>query len=241
MPEEPEPDQEPEPREYEVVLGDGQALPDVEDAIQTLSPGTEETFTIEVPTEDDDTTETHTVRIRLDSVKRPEKPALDDAFAGTVGDFEDLETLRARVREDLEREARSEMEHDVRRQIMDQLLEANPFEVPDSMVNDYLDRVIQPDEAAEESVLEEARTSARPAAERAIKRMMAVDRIAEMEGLHATSDEIDVRVQELAGRFGRPPEQLRGQLAKDGRLQQLADEITEEKVYAYLESLSEIE
>ncbi len=237
-----EPEEPPEPREYEIVLGDGQALPDVEDAILTLTPGDEREFTIQVPAEEDEGEEaSHTVRIRLDSFKRPETPELDDNFARSLGDFEGLPELRARVREDLEKEARSEAEYDVRRQLMDQLLEANSFEVPPSMVRDYVDRLIQPDEAAEESVLDEARASARPAAERAIKRMLVIDRIAETEGLRATKEEVDARVQELAERFGQPADQLRGQLTRDGRLQQLADEITENKVYDYLESISEIE
>lgn len=248
VPEEPDEEQAPEPRSYEIVLGDGQALPAIEDAIQTLSPGQEEQFTIEVPEEPDEgedpenvVMKPHTVRIKLDTIKRPEMPALDDAFAAMAGDFDDLGALRDRVRQDLEKEASSQADHDVRRQLMDQLLEANPFEVPASMVNDYLDRVIQPQDEVDEAELAEARASAQPAAERAIKRLMAVERIAETEGLHATRDDVEARLSELAERFGQDVGELRKRLTDDGRIQQLVDEITEDKVYAYLESVSEVE
>jgi trigger factor len=237
-------EQSPEPKRYEIVLGEDQALPDIESAIQTLEPGQADVFTIEVPEAheaEDSPPHTHRVKIQLLGIKRPQLPELDDDFAHQVGDFEDMAALRERIRADLVKEAEADADREVRRQLMDQLLEANPFETPDSMVNEYLNQLIRPREGADEGVIAEARTSARPAAERAIKRLLVIERIAETESLHATQDEVDARVAELAERVGRKPAEVRRQLAQDNQIRALAEEITEDKVYDYLKSVSEIE
>jgi FKBP-type peptidyl-prolyl cis-trans isomerase (trigger factor) len=66
--------------------------------------------------------------------------------------------------------------------------------------------------------------------------MMVVERIAEDQGLRASQDEIDARVEDLAQRNGRTPSEVWLQLEKTGQLQALENEITEEKVFEYLKS-----
>jgi trigger factor len=63
-----------------------------------------------------------------------------------------------------------------------------------------------------------------------------VERIAEQEGLRATQDEIDERVEELAAKHDRSPSEVWIQLEKSGQLEVLEREITEEKVFDFLKS-----
>jgi trigger factor len=80
-----------------------------------------------------------------------------------------------------------------------------------------------------------------PAAQRAIKRMLVIERVAELESLQATPSEIDARLEDLSQRYDRPAGEVRKQLQKNGQLSALEDEITEEKVFTYLKSLSTVE
>jgi trigger factor len=233
------------PRQYQIVIGEGQALPAVEDAIRTLKAGEEAEFDVDLPARAEGAaegaTEPHRMRIRVLDVKSPEPPALDDEFARGLGDFDDLAALRGRVRDDLVKEAAREAERGVRAQLVQQVLEHNPFEVPDSMVHTYLERVVPAREGADEERLREARVQLWPAAQHALQRMLVMERIAELESLHATPAEIDARVDELAERLGRPRGEVLGQLRKSGRLAELEQEVTEEKVFEYLKSLSDIQ
>ena len=68
-----------------------------------------------------------------------------------------------------------------------------------------------------------------------------IERIAELESLSATGDEVEAKVEEIAGRIGRPVPEIRTQLRKSNRLAEIEREITEEKVFDYLKSLSTIE
>jgi trigger factor len=232
------------PREYQLVLGEGQALPAIEDAIRTLKSGQASEFTIDLPESSDDAsseTKPHRLNISLTEAKRPELPILDDEFAKSVGEFETLANLREKVTTDLQAEAEREADRDARSALLRQIVEANPFEAPGSMVEDYLGRIFPQREGDDPQRLAEVQATARPAAADAIRRLLVVERIAEMESLHATPEEVDARVNDLAERLGRPVADVKGRFTKSGRLQEIASEVTEQKVFDYLLSLSTIE
>ena len=229
---------------YEIVLGRSQAIPDVEAAIQTLRAGAESEFEIEVPNSDDPNadTEKQKVRIRLLSAEKAALPALDDAFATAVGgdDIADVAALRERVRRDLHAEADTNAERTLRRELIDQVVQANPFDVPDAMVRQYVNSMFQIGEGADQERMKELYDMARPGAESAIRRMLVVERVAEMQGLRASQDEVDAKVEEIAQRNGRPVGEVWTQLQRSGRLHSLEDEITEQKVFDFLKSQSTI-
>lgn len=230
-----------QPRSYEIVMGEGQAVPAIEDVIRTLPAGAEGEFTVDLPESAEDPaagSKPHRIRVAVREVKRPELPTLDDAFAQGLGEFESLAVLRDRIRTDLEREAENDAERQLRGQILTEIVGANPFDVPESMTREYLNRVIPEREGVDAERLEEIRQSARGAAENAIRRMLIIERIAEQESLHARPEEVEARVTGIAERMGRNPAEVRSQLQKSGRLHELEEEITEDRVFDYLKSLS---
>lgn len=235
--------QAPEPKSYEFVLGEGDAIPDVEEAILTLTPGESGEFAVTFPEDfPNEELRGQQQRLRIDLVERKglELPELDDAFAAEVGGFEDLAELRSKVREDLTREAEEQAESEVRSQLVDQLLDANAFQVPRTMVERYLQQILGDGEDVPEEKMAEAREQLRPQAERAVKRILLVDRVADTQGLGATEDELDDRVEAIAERNDTTPAQVYARLQKAGRLESLEREITERKVFDFLKEQSEI-
>ncbi len=232
-----------ESRPYEIVLGDGEAIPEVEDAVRTLAVGETGDFTVTFPDDFPDEQrrgEKQHLRISLQAQKEKEVPDLSDEFARSVGDFEDLETLTARVREDLEREAGDQAESVVRSQLVENLLDANPFEVPRSMAERYMESVLGDTSKVDPEVLSETRERLRPEAEKAVKRILVVDRVAELQGLKATEEEVDERIQEIAEKNDAKPAQVYANLQKAGSLDALEREITEKKVYDFLKGQSTV-
>jgi trigger factor len=232
-----------DPREYELVLGEGDAIPDIEAALHTLAPGDDGEFDVTFPDDFADEArrgQGERLRIRLDQRKTRVLPELDDAFARSLGDFEDVATLRARIRQDLEKEAAEQAEGAVRGQLLARLAEANPFEVPATMVERYLQSVLGDGDNVDPERLEEARARVRPEAERAVKRILLVERVADTQGLRATDEELDTRVEEIAARNDASPAEIYARLQKSGRLEQVEMEITERKVFEFLTSKSEI-
>src|SRR3989441_2214787 len=122
-----------DPQPYQIVLGEGRAIPEVEEQIMGMLPGETVDATVRFPTdfpEEAKRGQPRDVRITLHEVKRQQLPELDDAFAREVGDFESLEALRKVVREDLEKEAEREADAQVRRDLIEQIVQANRVVAP---------------------------------------------------------------------------------------------------------------
>jgi trigger factor len=231
-----------QPRRYQVFLGQEQVRPEIEEVIRTLTPGEQGEFTVELPEgEDESSLKPNRIRVNLIEAKRAEYPEFNDEFAQSLGSFESMSSLRERVREDMEREAVTEAERAVRQDLVSQIVDANPFDVPDSMVSQYLDQMIRPRKGEDPARMEEFKQAAYPGAQQALKRMLVVDRVADLESLRATPAELDQKIEEVASRVGQPVDALRAQFQKSGRLGEIEEQITEEKVFDYLKSLSTIE
>ncbi len=231
-------------RQYDLVLGEGQALPDIEDAIRTLTAGGADEFDVAFPDDYPDEARAgtrHRLKIELISRRVLELPTLDDAFAGSVGDFDDLDALRARIGRDLEREARSRAEGELRAQLLDMVVEANPFDVPDSMVEACTEAIIDDDGDLEPDMLEKLRAELRPSSELAVRRELLVKRIVEEHGLRASEREIGAKVREIARQAGRSPSAVRARLRKSGGLTNIERAITDAKLFGFLMAQSGIE
>ena len=233
----------PEGKEYRLVLGAGQAIPGIEELIMSAKPGQTAERPVKWPDDFPDETQrakTKTVRVTLSDVKRKSLPELDDTFAREVGDFESMDALRKAVREDLDKDAVREADSEVRQKLIDEVVGANPFDVPPSWVVRLVGAYAEAYEVPEPE-REKFATQFRPMAERQVRRDLVIDTLAEREGLAATEAELDDRVSDLATKRGTDPGQLYASLQKAGRLKEIERSITEEKVFKWLTERSTIE
>ena len=228
---------------YDLVLGQNQAIPDLEERIMTLLPGEETDAEVKFPDDHPDESrrgQTRRVRVKLHDVKRQELPALDDAFAREVGDFEHLDALRAAVRTDLEREAAREADAQVRQAAIQQVVEANNVEAPESLVHRLMHGYAEMYRVPPEQ-LEQFEQQFHEVAAAQVRRDLVLDAVVEANGLRATEAELDQRVGELATLRGVPAGELYGNLQKNNRLPELERAITEEKAFAWLLQQSTID
>lgn len=226
----------PEGREYRIVLGGGQAIPGIEELVMTLSPGESAERPVKWPDDFPDESQrskTKMVRVALSEAKRKSLPELDDAFAREVGDFETVDALRQAVREDLLAEATREADAEVRQKLIDEIIGANPFDVPPSWVSQMVSAYVQAYQVPEAEA-EGFAARFRSMAERQVRRDIVIDTLAEREKLASTEGELDDRVTELAARRGMEAGQLYASLQKAGRLKEIERTITEDKVFKWL-------
>ena len=231
------------PQPYDLVLGQNQAIPDLEERIMTLLPGEETDAEVKFPDDHPDESrrgQTRRVRVKLHDVKRQELPALDDAFAREVGDFENLDALRAAVRTDLEREAAREADAQVRQAAIQQVVEANNVEAPESLVHRLMHGYAEMYRVPPEQ-LEQFEQQFHEVAAAQVRRDLVLDAVVEANTLRATEAELDQRVAELAALRGVAAGELYGNLQKNNRLSELERAITEEKAFAWLLQQSTID
>lgn len=207
-----------------------------------LEPGAIKSFTITYPadyaiTELANTTVDYIVTVK--GIKRRVLPELDDEFAKDLGEFETLDALRARVREDLEHEARHKTERDVRSALMKQLASRVPFEVPASLIEreverrieDFARRLMEQNIEPRQAGIDwdGFRESQREAAREAVAGALALDEISRREKLDVTEAEIEQEIARYAERSGRTPAAVRAALEKEGGLSRVSGSLRREK------------
>ena len=228
---------------YQLVLGEGRAIPEVEERIMELEPEQSVDATVHFPAdfpEEAKRGQARDIRLTLHEVKRQELAPLDDAFAREVGDFESLDALRQAIRTDLEQEASREADARVRAELIDQIVAANGVVAPRPLVERTVTLYAQaygiPDDR-----LEKFREEFRPIAEAHVRRDLVLDAVTEREKLHATDAELAQRLTELADRRKMPVAELTASLEKANRLREIQRGLTEEKVFTHLLAQSTVE
>ncbi len=173
-------------------------LPEFRENLRGKKAGDSAKFTVTYPSEfanEELRGKTVTFSLEVKGVRERKLRPLDDGFAADVAGMRDLAELKARMRLNLEGEARLKTLREQEEAFVDQILAKNPFDLPESMVREYLEELIQrlrsegrPWTPEEE---EKFRSEYRPMAERRIKRDLLLDAIIRAEGVSVPEEEID--------------------------------------------------
>jgi trigger factor len=228
---------------YDLVLGQNQAIPELEERIMALRPGESADSEVRFPDDHPDESrrgQSRRVRVTLHEVKRQELPPLDDALAREVGDFESLAALRQAIREDLEKEAVREADGQVRQALLGQVIEANQVPAPESLVHRLMHGYAEMYRIPEEQ-LPQFEQQFHQVAEMQVRRDLALDALVEAHGLRATEADMDARIARMAEARGVSAGELYGSLQKANRLAELERSITEEKAFDFLLSQSTVD
>jgi len=182
-------------------------------------------------------------QVTVKEVKERILPALDDELAKDVGDFENLEALRAHIRKELEARAEREADRRLLNRLAEEVVQRNPFELPPSMVEHYLDRLVeQAKEGAKEKIDEGAlRESYRAQAIWTLKWILLRDRLAKKEALAVTPEDIEARIALMAQARKVDERRLRNRiLSNEEELRRLKEDLLEEKVLNFLKDHAKI-
>ncbi len=233
----------PESKEYRLVIGEGQAISAIEEVILALAPGTSTETPVKWPDDFPDEAQrgkTKQVRAALSEVKRKSLPALDDALARELGDFESLEALMKAVRDDLTTNAEREADAAVRGSLLEEILGANPFDVPPSWVQQLVQAYAKAYQVPE-TEMEAFAAQFQQTATRQVQRDLVIETVASRQSLAATEKDVDDKVAEMAEKRGADVSQVYAALEKAGRLREIERSITEERVFAWLLGQSTVE
>ncbi len=180
--------------------------------------------------------------IKVKEIKSKQLPELDDELAKDTGKFESLDDLKGDLREKLTKQAQVNARSHLRRRIIDELLKKNAFDLPESMVNNYLDVFVENarKESKEQFDEQELRNHYRPTAIWNLKWELVKDKLQEAENLSVTDEDKDGFIRRLAEEREIEEKQVRKSL-KDKRAQrQFEEDVIEDKVLNYLEENGKI-
>jgi trigger factor len=230
-----------------VILGENKILPDIEKELYGKAAGEEFITRIEYPEDyhrEELRGKKRGFRISINSVSQKQVPELDMRFIQSLGDYSSLQSFRRHVREEILRQKKRECDRRLEEQLIDNIIEANPFEVPVSMINAYMSGIIKdftgPDPSEEE--LTKIDEKVRPIAEREVKKGFIIDYIAKEEGLEPSKDDVNKEIEYLAADMGKNHEKFKAPITPDTRYyNDIRRRLTRERVFEFLVKNSEID
>jgi trigger factor len=236
-----------------IDLGAPANPPGLDDEITGLRVGDSKTFTLRYPDDyaNSDLAGTAVAySVAIKGLKRRVIPELDDEFARDLGEFDDLAALRARVEQDLRREAELKAERDARADLLKQVAGWVTFEVPDALVERELDRRIEEfarrlidqgiDPRKTDIDWAAFRQGQRDAAREAVAGALVLDEVARREGLAVSEAEIEAELARYGERTGRTAAAVRARLEKEGGISRLYTGLRREKAVDFLRSRATI-
>ena len=190
--------------------------------------------------------ETVMFRVTAKEIRERELPELDDELAQDVGGVETLDELKTQIRNEMEAQYDQMIRQRVEENLMDALIEENPFEVPDSMVENYLDGMIESykrEQAGHDQGIDEdaLREEGRDQAERGVKRFLLLDAVADQENIEVTDDDLDKHLEEMSQRHNIEGPRLRQILSRTEQLDQIESEIKTQKTFDFLIDNADVE
>ena len=183
-------------------------------------------------------------------VKERVLPAVDDALAKSFG-AENLQKLREGVSRDLENELKYSQGKAIRGQIIQALLSATNFDLPETAVAHETRNVVydivreNTQRGVARDLIEKQKdqiySAAAQSAKDRVKLSFLIQRIAEKESIQVSQDEVLKRVQSLSAAYQIPIDKFLKDLQKRNGVAELYDQIAHEKVLAFLEQNAKIE
>jgi trigger factor len=167
--------------------------------------------------------------VTVHDVKALELPAIDDEFAKAISENETLDALRVDVRKRLDAIAESRARRAIGNALMEKLVDAHDFPLPDvlvdrevdNMINDLAAQVAQGGANFEEYLQEQGKTADelretyRADAEQRVKGTMVIEEIARAEGINATPADIAEELAALSRQYGQPIDRIRKALGNN--------------------------
>ncbi len=217
---------------YDLILGSGQFIPGFEEQIVGHNIGDEFDVVVTFPTEyhaEELAGKEATFKTKLNALKLKELPAADDEFARDVSDFDTFAEYEADVKAKITKRKEDAADSDVEGQLIEALIEKLDADIPEAMftaetenyVRDYDTRLRMQGMDLKTYFqytgmnLDQLREQLRPQAEKQVKTRLALEKIAELENVTATDEDVDAEYNRLAEAYGMEADKVREAVASE--------------------------
>jgi trigger factor len=238
---------------YGFIIGSGGVMPEIEEAVIGLSAGGERTVNVRFP----DAHQMESLRgksgvahVKVNEGKEKILPPLDDELAKTVGQVDTLDALKAEVRKGLQTRRENENRRALEEAVTDAVLANHAIEVPEALVLRQVGHLIEhtkermrrqgmdPEKLPWDygKLLQELR----PGAEKAVRRALILEAIAEKEGLNPSEADIEAEIEKIAVANNRPAPAVKRMMDQSGDLAGLRHSLGEARTMDFLISKASV-
>ena len=237
--------------DFQFIVGDGQMLSEFEDAVRGMKVGESKTFPLAFPESyhgKDVAGKTADFLLTVKKIESAYLPYVDDALAVSLGIADGtVDGLRADIRKNLEREVKFRLLARNKQAAMDALLTVCELDLPKSVVQAELDRLL---ENARADLKQRGVQGAdkveipadlfRPQAERRVRLGLVVAELVRANGLQAKPEQISAHIEELAASYEKPTDVIRWYTSDNRRMAEVEAIVLENNVAEFVLSQASV-
>ena len=185
------------------------------------------------------------LRVMAKEIRERVLPELTDDWAREVGGAETLDALKTQILDEMQTRYNLLSRQRVEENLINALIEGNPFEIPESMIETHLDSVVESykrEHADRDEVDEDAiRKSSRDQVERGLRRHLLLNAVATQENIEVTDEDLDEHLEDLSQRHSIEGARLRQILSRTGQLDQIQADAKMQKTLDFLLAHANVE
>ena len=211
------------------LLGQAHLIPGFEEKLEGMRAEEEKDFSLQFPEKhfqkNFSSRKAH-FHVRMESVQKMELPELNDQFAKSLGDFENLKFLKLSIKEGLRSEKETLERQRIRQEILNQIAEKISWDIPDVLFKAEKNRIIEdlkskvtsqlkmnfPEYLAKMNTSEkDLRDSFQKEAERKIKNSLILREISKVENIAVNEEEVEAEINKMLRQypdFGKTEKEL---------------------------------
>jgi len=230
---------------FQFIIGEGQMLEQFDQAVRGMKVGQSKTFPLQFPADyhgKDVAGKEADFMVTVKKVETQNLPAVDEALAKSLGIQEGtVEALRADVKKNLDREVKFRVQARNKAAVMDALAKSAELELPNSLVANETDRMIEAARAdLKQRGVKDAETAPIPAeifkpqAERRVRLGLLVAELVRTHNLQAKPEQLQAHIEELSQSYEKPSEVVRWYLGDRQRMAEVEAVVIENNVTEFV-------
>jgi trigger factor len=230
---------------FQFILGEGRMLEQFEKAVRGMKAGESKTFPLSFPADyhgKDVAGKEADFLVTLKKVEAQTLPEVDEAFAQSLGIANaSVEGLRDDIRNNLAREVKFRVAARNKQAVMDALSNAAELDVPRTLVNNELQRMVEGARAdLKARGIKDADKAPiptemfQPQAERRVRLGLVVAELVRAHSLHATPEQIKAHVEEISKSYEKPEDVVRWHYSDNDRMAEVQAVVIENNVTQFV-------
>jgi len=231
-------------KNHELVLDPHNMIKEFQDALLKAKAGEEREFEVDYPADFHNKKLAGNkvgYKISIKEIKEKILPEANDEFAKSVGKFETLDQLKEKIREGLLQKARRNAEMELKNELVNEVIKRNPFEVPDTLFDYYMEALTKDLKEKYKKVDEKkVREDYKDVAIGHIKWDSLFHQIVEKEKIEVTREDMDAWVEHFARDYKMKPEDARKLVESPSQIKKIREELLEKKVLDFLRKSAQV-
>lgn len=237
---------------HQLEIGSNSFIPGFEEGLVGMNKGELREVTVTFPAEyhaEELRSKPVTFKVTLNEIKAKALPEFNEELLKKIGQ-ETLEGLKEQIKKDYESNEKMRVDKDLRDNLFKKFVEANPVETPASLVEEQKKALVEDfknrmksqgfsDDGFDEYE-QKWNEDFKQQAEFMVRSAFLIDKLAEMENLHATDADVDKKFDEMAKQWNLEKEKIKSYYLQNNSFSKLSYQITEDNVFNYLLSKSTV-